>query len=87
MLRSAPSKLTRAEILNHWPSPQRPDASTLYRWLRRAVEAGLMRQYGLGQQRHPFHSWLPESEERWRKNPLALNRTPELFAPPSGRRR
>lgn len=87
LLRFAPCKFTRAEILSHWPSPQRPDAATLYRWLRRAVEMGLLRQDGLGQQRHPFRYWLPESEERWRKDPLALIRMPELFAPPSGKRR
>jgi hypothetical protein len=83
LLRQAESKLTREDILAGWPAEERPDAATLYRWLRRAVDRGLLRQDGVGKCKAPFRYWLPESEERWRKDPLALIRMPELFRPPS----
>lgn len=87
LLRQASYKLNRAEILAGWPAEERPDAITVYRWLRRAVELGLVRQDGLGQRQHPFRYWLPESEERWRKDPIALIRMPELILPLSSRNR
>jgi hypothetical protein len=46
------------------------------------VERGLLRQDGLGKSKDPFRYWLPESEKRWRKDPVALIRMPELFQPP-----
>jgi AAA domain-containing protein len=82
LLRQADRKLSRDEILAGWLAEDRPDAVTLYRWLRRAVEHGLLRQDGLGKSKNPFRYWLPESEERWRRDPIALIRMPELFQPP-----
>jgi hypothetical protein len=79
LLRQAECKLSRDDILAAWPAEERPDAITLYRWLRRAVEQGLLRQDGLGKCKSPFRYWLPASEERWREDPLALIRMPELF--------
>jgi hypothetical protein len=82
LLRQVESKLSREEILAGWPAEERPDPTTLYRWLRRAVERGLLRQDGLGKSKDPFRYWLPESEERWRKDPVAWIRMPELFQRP-----
>jgi hypothetical protein len=79
LLRQADTKLSRDEILVSWPGEERPDAVSLYRWLRRAVEQGLLRQDGLGKCKNPFRYWLPESEARWRKDPLSIFRMPELF--------
>jgi hypothetical protein len=83
LLREAPRKLSRDEILLGWPTEDRPDPATLYRWLRRAVEQGLLRQDGHGKCKLPFRYWLPESEARWRKDPLSLITMPELFGRPS----
>lgn len=83
LLRQADRKLSREDILAGWPAEERPDAKTVYRWLRRAVEAGMLRQDGLGHRNGPFRYWLPESEERWREDPLAMLRMPELFRPAS----
>ena len=74
--------MSRDEILAGWLAEERPDAVTLYRWLRRAVESGRLRQDGLGKCKDPFRYWLPESEDRWRRDPVALIRMPELFQPP-----
>jgi hypothetical protein len=82
VLRPAPGKLTRAEILQGWPE-ERLDPATLYRWLQRAVAAGLLRQDGHGTRYHPFRYWLAANEARWRKDPLALLHMPELFGPPA----
>jgi hypothetical protein len=82
LLSQVESKLSREEILAGWPAEDRPDPSTLYRWLRRAVERGLLRQDGLGKCKDPFRYWLPESEQRWRNDPVALIRMPELFQRP-----
>ncbi len=82
LFRQSERKLSRDDLLSGWPAEDRPDPSTLYRWLRRAVERGLLRQDGMGKSKDPFRYWLPESEERWRKDPLALIRMPELFQPP-----
>jgi hypothetical protein len=79
LLRRAPRKLTRADVLEGWPDEDRPDAVTLYRWLQRAVAAGQLRQDGRGTKGHPYRYWLAENEERWRQDPLALIHMPELF--------
>ena len=53
----------------------------MYRWLRRAVEKGLLRQDGRGHHHQPFRYWLAENEQRWRLDPLALIHMPELIFP------
>ena len=63
------------------PSEERPGTTTLYRWLRRAVEKGLLRQDGRGQRHQPFRYRLAENERRWRQDPLALVHMPELVFP------
>jgi AAA domain len=81
LLRPADRKLTRAQPLGLWPDEEPPEATTLYRWLRRAVAAGL-RQDGRGKGREPVRYWLPEAEQRWRKDLLAWLEMPELLSPP-----
>jgi hypothetical protein len=67
VLDEAYTKLTRSEILANWPEDfQKPDASTLYRWLDRAVAQGQVRQQGSGLRRDPFRYWLPERDELMR---------------------
>jgi hypothetical protein len=62
-LREARSKLTRQEILDRWSADYpKPDATTLWRWLSRAVAQGIVRQEGTGRPRDPFRYWLPERE-------------------------
>ena len=63
-LGEAQSKLTRQEILDKWPADyQKPDSTTLWRWLSRAVAGSIVRQEGTGRPRDPFRYWLPEREE------------------------
>jgi hypothetical protein len=63
-LEEAHSKLTRQEILDNWsPDYSKPDATTLWRWLSRAVVQGIVRQEGTGRPRDPFRYWLPQREQ------------------------
>jgi hypothetical protein len=49
VLNDANTKLTRPEILERWSDEyERPDATTLWRWLTRAVAQGVVRQQGTG---------------------------------------
>lgn len=82
LLGPASCKLTRGEVLALWPEDERPDPTTLFRWLRRTVAAGLLRQDGAGQQPRPLRYWLATNEESWRQDPMAVIRMPELFYPP-----
>jgi hypothetical protein len=62
-LEEAHSKLTRQEILDNWsPDYSKPDATTLWRWLSRAVAQGIVCQEGTGRPRDPFRYWLPQRE-------------------------
>jgi hypothetical protein len=63
-LTKAHSKLTRQEILDNWSADyHKPDSTTLWRWLSRAVAGGIVRQEGTGRSRDPFRYWLPQHEE------------------------
>jgi len=67
VLTAAHAKLTRQEILDHWPRDyDKPNATTLWRWLTRAAAQGLVRQEGTGRPNDPFRYWLPEREELMR---------------------
>jgi hypothetical protein len=72
VLEDAPRKLTRLEILNEWPADfDKPSAKTLWKWLTRAVDGGLVACEGSGRKRDPFRYWLPERLAAWRKkNPF-----------------
>jgi hypothetical protein len=64
VLSEAHSKLTRQEILERWPADYgKPDSTTLWRWMSRAVAQGVVRQQGTGRTRDPFRYWLPARED------------------------
>jgi hypothetical protein len=66
-LTEATTKLTRQEILESWsPDYSKPDSTTLWRWLSRALAQGIVRQEGTGRPRDPFRYWLPERDEMMR---------------------
>lgn len=71
MLANANEKLTRQQMLADWPAAfPKPDPATLWRWLDRAVKAGMVRQEGNGKRDGGIKYWLPEREEEWRRDPL-----------------
>jgi len=75
VLTRAPDKLTRRQILRAWPPDQdRPNGVTLWRWLARAVERGLIAREGTGKRSDPFRYWLPEQEAVWRTDPAWVQR-------------
>ena len=82
ILADAPYKWNWAEIRRNWPTPDPPEKTTLHRWLQRAVDKGLLKKDGRGRRGHPFRFWLPEREEFWRTDFLALLHMPELRQPP-----
>jgi hypothetical protein len=60
VLEDARRKLTRREVLAAWPEDHaRPDAATLWKWLERAVAAGLAARDGAGRKAAPYRYWLP----------------------------
>ena len=71
VLAGARRKLTRQQILEEWhddlPVPQ---AKTLWRWLGRAVEQGLVHRSGTGRKNDPYLYWLAGQEMTWRDDPL-----------------
>jgi hypothetical protein len=71
VLADAPQKLTRQDILLEWPPGfDQPNAATVWRWLDRALEQGLIRCEGSGRRGDPLRYWLPEREAVWRQDPL-----------------
>jgi hypothetical protein len=56
--------------------------AALHRRLRRAVGLGLLGQDGQGKCKLPFRYWLPESKQRWLKDPLSLITMLELYGRP-----
>ncbi len=71
VLEDATHKLTRQRILDDWPADYaKPDTTTLWRWLTRAVALSLIATDGTGRKNSPFRYWLPQSEARWKKDPL-----------------
>jgi hypothetical protein len=81
ILDAADHKLTRVEILDLWSPDSTPDKITLYRRLERAALDGLVKKDGKGTKASPFRYWLPAREARWRQDPLARLRMPELIYP------
>ncbi len=70
VLEEAPQKFTRRDILDEWPPDfQKPERTTLWRWLDRAVKLSLVACEGKGNKSDPFRYWLPEREEVWLENP------------------
>jgi hypothetical protein len=65
VLASAWKKFTQQEILSYWPCKEdddRPDRSTLLRWLTRATQQGLICRSGSGRSNDAFVYWLPGRE-------------------------
>jgi hypothetical protein len=78
VLEEATTKLTRQEILEHWPADfDKPDKATLWRWLVRAVAQGGVLQEGSGRNKDPFRYWLPDRQEMLHPGPGA---SPEAMA-------
>src|SRR5262249_55535577 len=66
VLEAARTKLTRREILGLWPLDQpKPDSTSVWRLLERAVESGELKREGTGLKNDPFRYWLPSLDERW----------------------
>jgi hypothetical protein len=71
VLAHAPQKLTRLDILAEWPPDfEKPNAASLWRFLDRAVERGLVACEGSGHKADPFRYWLPEREAVWKQAPF-----------------
>jgi hypothetical protein len=71
VLTAAPHKLTRQQILEEWHDDLPvPPAKTLWRWLGRAGEQGLLCRSGTGHKNDPYLYWLPTQEVRWQQDPL-----------------
>jgi hypothetical protein len=71
VLAEAPQKLTRQDVIAEWPAGfDRPHAATVWRWLDRAVEQGLVLCEGSGKKGDPLRYWLPEREAVWKQDPL-----------------
>ena len=57
--------------MEQWPEDfEQPNPGTLWRWLQRAVDLGLVHRDGTGRRNAPFRYWLPGQEEKWMQNPL-----------------
>jgi len=71
ILEDADRKLTRQNILDDWsPDFDKPERTTLWRCLERAVARSLVSREGTGRKNDPFHYWLPEREAVWKRDPL-----------------
>jgi hypothetical protein len=71
VLADAPQKLTRQDILMEWPAGfDPPSETTVWRWLDRAVEQGLVLCEGSGHKKDPFRYWLAERAAVWQQDPL-----------------
>ncbi len=63
ILAEATNKLSRQDILGRWPAEgDRPEPSTLSRWLKRATQQGLICCSGTGHRSDGFRYWLPGRE-------------------------
>jgi hypothetical protein len=67
VLEDARQKLTRRDIHEEWPPDfPRPSPRTLWAWLGRAVDRGLVACEGTGRKTDPFRYWLPDREAVWK---------------------
>ena len=63
ILENATEKLSQQAILERWPVEEnRPDRSTLSRWLKRATQQQMIASSGTGYRHAPFLYWLAERE-------------------------
>jgi hypothetical protein len=88
VLAQARGKLTRREIIEQWADEGHPPPETnLRRWLEAALDRGVVRCEGAGTRQSPLRYWLPESEEKWQRDPIyqlleAQRRALESLGPP-----
>jgi hypothetical protein len=90
VLANATDKLSQQAILERWPvEDNRPDRTTLWRWLKRATRQGLICCSGNGYRGNVFRYWLPgrepllwpgtnaseEEKQAWRERIAAHERT------------
>ena len=60
-LATTDTPLTRPDLLTHWPATRSvPHPGTLWRWLQRALELGLVEMSGAGTKGDPLRFWLSE---------------------------
>jgi hypothetical protein len=79
VLEDAGHKLTRRQVLEEWPPDYpKPEGSTLWRWLDRAVQDGQVLREGTGRKNHPFRYWLEGMEKKWQASPFYLPELPPL---------
>jgi hypothetical protein len=79
VLSGADRKLTREQILRHWPEGHEPpDPITLWRWLSRAVEQGQVERGGAGRRHDPHRYWLQEKEAEFERRRDGLLELPPL---------
>ncbi len=63
ILDNASDKLSQQAILDRWPVEEdRPDRSTLSRWLKRAAQQGMICRSGSGYRGDGYRYWLPGRE-------------------------
>lgn len=78
VLSDAKCKFTRDKIIEHWPEQrEKPQRTTLWRWLDQACTANLLRRDGCGRKGDPFRYWLPERQKYFGVE-LQLEPTPKL---------
>jgi len=69
ILKNAPRKLSRPDILRVWPEKSpRPKQTTLWKWLERLVRERKVFQEGDGRRKDPFVYWLPGMEDKWQQD-------------------
>jgi hypothetical protein len=79
VLEDARRKLTRREVRAQWPEDYAaPSLTVLWRWLERAVAAGLAARSGSGRRRDPFRYWLPGREAELYDDLAGLEELPPL---------
>jgi hypothetical protein len=87
VLEDAPTKLRRQDILDKWPPDYvTPSKVTLWRWLDRAVDEGLIQREGAGRCNSPYRYYLSEKIEQWLDDPLVFLDDPELILDRQARR-
>ena len=64
-LASSATSLTRQDLLKHWPATRSaPHPGTLWRWLQRALELGLVEMSGAGTKNEAFRFALRERRQK-----------------------
>jgi hypothetical protein len=81
VLEDAPTKFRRQDILDNWPPDYvTPSKVTLWRWLDRAVDEGLIKREGAGRCHSPYRYYLAEKIDQWLDEPLVFLNDPEMHA-------